>query len=131
MIALFFARWFIPASALFQHLRSAPLGAGIIASLLVSSLLLTHHAQAHEIRPAYLKLTQIGTDEAAVLVNDEDFVADQESTYYEASLRQPQIDGRFLGLDLGTNCASRLSSASLSGEALIEVSLLSLSLIHI
>lgn len=72
MIALFF-----------QHLRSAPLGAGIIATLLVSSLLLTPHAQAHEIRPAYLKLTQIGADEAAVLVNDEDFVANQDSTYFE------------------------------------------------
>ena len=67
MIALFFARWFMPAFALFQHLRSAPLGAGIIATLLVSSLLLTPHAQAHEIRPAYLKLTQIGADEAASL----------------------------------------------------------------
>jgi len=109
----------------FQHLRSAPLGAGIIATLLVSSLLLTPHAQAHEIRPAYLKLTQIGADEAAVLVNDEDFVANQDSTYFEASLRQPQIDGRFLGLDLGTNCISQLTSANLSGEALIEISLLS------
>ena len=103
----------------FQHLRSAPLGAGIIATLLVSSLLLTTHAQAHEIRPAYLKLTQIGADEEAVLVNDDDFVADQDSTYFEASLRQPQIDGRFLGLDLGTNCISQLTSANLSGEALI------------
>ncbi len=125
MIALFFARWIMPASALLHSLRLASRGAGVIATLLVSSLLLTPHAQAHEIRPAYLKLTQIGADEAASLVNDVDFVAIQDSTYFEASLRQPQINGRFLGLDLGTNCISQLTSANLSGEALIEVSLLS------
>ena len=125
VIAIFFASWIMPASALLHSLRSASLDAGIIATLLVSSLLLTPHAQAHEIRPAYLKLTQIGADEAASLVNDVDFVAIQDSTYFEASLRQPQIDGRFLGLDLGTNCISQLTSANLSGEALIEVSLLS------
>jgi len=119
VIAFFFTREFS------QRAWSPLLTAGITAFLLNIALLLASDVQAHEIRPAYLKLTQISGGDAASMASDEGYVANQYSTYFEASLRQPQIDGRFLGLDLGTNCTSRLSSASLSGEALIEVSLLS------
>ena len=64
-------------------------------------------AQAHEVRPAYLKLTEL--DSAAA------------GERFEASLRQPQIDGRYLGLQLITNCESAPVSAGLTSGALIEV----------
>jgi len=63
--------------------------------------------QAHEVRPAYLKLIELESSEGGEL--------------FEASLRQPQIDGRYLGLQLETNCESTPVSASLNGGALIEV----------
>ncbi|MDF1765505.1 MAG: HupE/UreJ family protein [Gammaproteobacteria bacterium] len=87
------------------------------------TLVLTPWAQAHEIRPAYLKITQLGASDL-VSYDDVDLEESAGNVFYEASLRQPQIDGRFLGLDLATNCATTPQSASLSGEALIEVSLL-------
>ena len=63
--------------------------------------------QAHEVRPAFLKLTELETAKGGEL--------------FEASLRQPQIDGRYLGLQLETNCESTPVSASLTSGALIEV----------
>ena len=64
-------------------------------------------AKAHEVRPAFLKLTELEAGEGAEL--------------FEASLRQPQIDGRYLGLQLQTNCESTPVSANLTSGALIEV----------
>ncbi len=63
--------------------------------------------QAHEVRPAFLKLTELEAGAGGEL--------------FEASLRQPQLDGRYLGLQLRTNCASTAVSASLTSGALIEV----------
>lgn len=62
---------------------------------------------AHEVRPAYLQLTELTTD--------------SPNQQFEASLRQPQIDGRYLGLQLATNCESIPVSARLSEGALTEV----------
>ncbi len=62
---------------------------------------------AHEVRPAYLQLTELNSETT--------------NQQFEASLRQPQIDGRYLGLQLQTNCESTPVSASLSQGALIEV----------
>lgn len=59
---------------------------------------------AHEIRPAFLKITEI---------------ADGET--FEASFRQPQIAGRFLGLSLATNCNQTSIAASVNDAALTEV----------
>lgn len=87
------------------------------------TLALTPWVQAHEIRPAYLKVTQLGTSDL-VSYDDVDLEESSGKVFYEASLRQPQIEGRFLGLDLATNCTTTPRSASLSGEALIEVSIL-------
>ena len=70
-------------------------------------LLIAAPGRAHEVRPAFLKLTELETAEGGEL--------------FEASLRQPQIDGRYLGLQLETNCESTPVSASLTSGALIEV----------
>ena len=59
--------------------------------------------QAHEIRPAFLQITQ-----------------SDSSNFYEASFRQPQIAGRFLGLSLTTNCRQELISSSVNTSALTE-----------
>lgn len=64
-------------------------------------------ASAHEIRPAFLKITELPSG--------------ADSARFEASFRQPQINGRFLGLNLVTNCASTNLNASVSAGALIEV----------
>ena len=78
---------------------------------------------AHEIRPAYLKLTQLSPAEAERLAGEnEDYGS--ATQFFESSLRQPQIDGRFLGLDLASNCTATQRSASLSDEALIEIATL-------
>lgn len=76
-------------------------------SLFLFLLLAAWPAQAHEVRPAFLKLTETEAAEGGEL--------------FEASLRQPQIDGRYLGLQLQTNCESTPVSASLTGGAVIEV----------
>lgn len=62
---------------------------------------------AHEVRPAFLKLTELESDNDAHL--------------FEASFRQPQLDGRYLGLELRTNCQSTPLSTSLTDGALIEL----------
>ena len=68
---------------------------------------MSSNALAHEMRPAFLKLTELpGTD---------------SSTRFEASFRQPQINGRFLGLNLATNCLATNVSVSVSEGALTEV----------
>ena len=61
----------------------------------------------HEIRPAFLKITEL-TQEGGRSV-------------FEASFRQPQLNGRFLGLSLETNCQQTNISASISNGALIEL----------
>ena len=61
----------------------------------------------HEIRPAFLKITEL-TQEGGRSV-------------FEASFRQPQLNGRFLGLSLETNCQQTKLSASISNGALIEL----------
>ena len=76
-------------------------------SLFLLLLLAAWPAQAHEVRPAFLKLTETEAAEGGEL--------------FEASLRQPQIDGRYLGLQLQTNCESTPVSASLTSGAVIEV----------
>jgi len=69
-------------------------------------------AQAREVRPAFLKLTElsISTDPSS-----------SSSSIFEASFRQPQINGRFLGLAVVSNCNSANIGASLTDSALIEV----------
>jgi hypothetical protein len=61
----------------------------------------------HEIRPAFLKITEL-TQEGG-------------NSVFEASFRQPQLNGRFLGLSLATNCQQTNLSASISNGALIEL----------
>lgn len=68
-------------------------------------------AQAHEVRPAFLKLTELS------IVTD----ATPSSFIFEASFRQPQINGRFLGLAVVSNCNSDNIGASVTDGALIEV----------
>ena len=65
---------------------------------------------AHEIRPAFLKITELSANAGASL--------------FEASFRQPQVNGRFLGLELATNCVAENTGASISEGALIEVAAL-------
>ncbi|MBM89159.1 MAG: hypothetical protein CMQ41_12360 [Gammaproteobacteria bacterium] len=77
--------------------------------LALFSFLIAYPSQAisHEVRPAYLQLVELTDGES--------------NQKLEASLRQPQINGRYLGLGLETNCESAPISASLSEGALIEV----------
>jgi hypothetical protein len=96
--------------------------------LSLACALISLPALAHEIRPAYLKLTELTADQASQIgaLNADAMTRMQGAAFfYEASLRQPQIDGRFLGLDLATNCEATQLSASLTDEALVEISLLS------
>lgn len=73
---------------------------------LFTCLYFSSHIMAHEVRPAYLQLTE---------------VTEQESNQkFEASFRQPQINGRYLGLKLETNCESMPISARLNEGALTE-----------
>ncbi len=92
-------------------------------SLAICAALFSGNLSAHEIRPAYLKLTELSHAEATRL-DVEGVGYGSATTFYESSLRQPQINGRFLGLDLVTNCSATPRSASLSDEALIEVATL-------
>ena len=62
---------------------------------------------AHEIRPAFLKITELPSEDGTSVL--------------EASFRQPQLNGRFLGLSLATNCQQTNLSASISDGALIEL----------
>ena len=123
LTAFFSARSFVCAPLARYRTRPAARTA-VLLCLLGLGLVIGLPAHAHEIRPTYLKLTQLSADDAASMRADEELTDSNNSVFFEASLRQPQIDGRFLGLDLATNCAAQLTSASLSGEALIEVSLL-------
>ncbi|MFT4887220.1 MAG: hypothetical protein ACJAY7_001440 [Pseudohongiellaceae bacterium] len=68
--------------------------------------------QAHEVRPAFLKLTELSISTDA---------SSSSSTIFEASFRQPQINGRFLGLAVISNCNSDNIGASVTDSALIEV----------
>lgn len=65
-------------------------------------------AAAHEVRPAFLRIAKLQTDNLGAR--------------YEASLRQPQVDGRFLGLELASNCEATPLSTRITDGALIEVS---------
>ena len=64
-------------------------------------------SQAHEVRPAFLKLTETNLQ--------------TDRSEFEISFRQPQINGRFLGLSVSTNCDATELSASLTDGALTEV----------
>lgn len=79
-------------------------------NLLLAILVLSFSslAAAHEVRPAFLQITELQTDSPGSL--------------FEASLRQPQIDGRYLGLELASNCEATPLSARITDGALIEVS---------
>lgn len=76
------------------------------AALLFFVALIALPAIAHEVRPAYLQIKELeGVAGAQV---------------FTASFRQPQLDGRYLGLQLETNCTSTPESARLTDGALIE-----------
>lgn len=79
--------------------------------LCILVLLVASTAAAHEIRPAFLKITELDSSNNA--------------RTFEASFRQPQLNGRYLGLSVATNCDSENLSASVSDGALIEVAELS------
>ena len=64
-------------------------------------------SQAHEVRPAFLKVTETNLQ--------------TDRSEFEISFRQPQINGRFLGLSVSTNCDATELSASLTVGALTEV----------
>ena len=64
-------------------------------------------SQAHEVRPAFLKVTETNLE--------------TDRSEFEISFRQPQINGRFLGLSVSTNCDATELSASLTNGALTEV----------
>ena len=64
-------------------------------------------SQAHEVRPAFLKVTETNLE--------------TDRSEFEISFRQPQINGRFLGLSVSTNCDATELSASLTDGALTEV----------
>ena len=64
-------------------------------------------SQAHEVRPAFLKVTETNLE--------------TDRSEFEISFRQPQINGRFLGLSVSTNCDATELSASLTVGALTEV----------
>jgi len=64
-------------------------------------------SQAHEVRPAFLKVTETNLQ--------------TDRSEFEISFRQPQINGRFLGLSVSTNCDATELSASLTDGALTEV----------
>ncbi len=59
-------------------------------------------SMAHEIRPALLKLTAMGNGQ------------------WQATFKQPQVDGRFLNLGVRTNCSHSEKSAVVSESALKE-----------
>ena len=124
LTTLFSARSFLCAPPITYRARLTA-STAVLLCLVGLGLVIGSPAHAHEIRPAYLKLTQLSVNDAASMTTTGELAISSTSVFFEASLRQPQIDGRFLGLDLATNCAAQLTSASLSGEALIEVSLLS------
>ena len=71
--------------------------------LFLFSIFLNSVSFAHEIRPAFLQILQ-----------------SDSSGSYEASFRQPQIAGRFLGLTLSTNCQQESISSVVNTSALTE-----------
>ena len=71
--------------------------------LFLFSIFLNSVGFAHEIRPAFLQILQ-----------------SDSSGSYEASFRQPQIAGRFLGLTLSTNCQQESISSVVNTSALTE-----------
>lgn len=72
--------------------------------------LATSTAVSHEVRPAYLELIENRTEDSRI--------------EFRASFRQPQVEGRFLGLVVETNCdfeitESRLTEGALTDSAVI------------
>ena len=72
--------------------------------------LATSAAVSHEVRPAYLELIENRTIDSSI--------------EFKASFRQPQVEGRFLGLVVETNCdfeitGSRLTEGALTDSAII------------
>ena len=77
---------------------------GVLLSLATSA------AVSHEVRPAYLELIENRTIDSSI--------------EFKASFRQPQVEGRFLGLVVETNCdfemtGSRLTEGALTDSAII------------
>lgn len=72
--------------------------------LILLTLLLGAEALGHEIRPAFLEVVEL-----------------KNPGIYEASFRQPQIAGRFLGLSVATNCEQVNLSSRITDSALTEV----------
>ena len=72
-------------------------------SLVLVLLLCAGSAFGHEVRPAFLQIEELDVEIA-----------------YQASFRQPQIGGRYLGLSLMTNCEQTSLSAGLNDGALTE-----------
>ena len=70
------------------------------ALLFVLAGLLTQVAAAHEVRPALLSLTE------------------QAGNQYTAVFKQPQVQGRFLNLQIETNCDAELIESRTSAAAL-------------
>ena len=64
---------------------------------------LSSMSDGHEVRPAYLEITSTDT-----------------SHIHEASLRQPQIAGQFLGLILETNCEQTSIAIQLNNSSITE-----------
>lgn len=74
--------------------------------LLIALYFLSSMASGHEVRPAFLKITELPNTGGSAI--------------YDVSFRQPQIDGRYLGLALQTNCEETLVSTSVVSGVLIE-----------
>lgn len=74
----------------------------LLACLLSANLLSAKNALAHEVRPALLKLTNLGEGQ------------------WLAVFKQPQVQGRFLNLQVKTNCEAGEITTALSRSALQE-----------
>ncbi|MSR12423.1 MAG: HupE/UreJ family protein [Gammaproteobacteria bacterium] len=81
-----------------------------IVAFFSATSFITTPVSAHEIRPAFLKITELSGDDG--------------SNLFEASFRQPQVNGSFLGLELVTNCVAETTGESISEGALIQVATL-------
>jgi hypothetical protein len=68
--------------------------------------LATSSAISHEVRPAYLELIENRTKDSNI--------------EFRANFRQPQVEGRFLGLVVETNCDFEISGSRLTEGALTD-----------
>ena len=68
--------------------------------------LATSAAVSHEVRPAYLELIENRTIDSSI--------------EFKASFRQPQVEGRFLGLVVETDCDFEITGSRLTEGALTD-----------